>query len=47
MPKNLDIEAGSRTDRGRKAYLDFIEVYTFGRSTEDALKALEDIPVKS
>lgn len=47
MPKSLDIEESTRTDRGLKAYRDFIEVYTFGRSAEDALKALEDIPVKS
>lgn len=47
MPESLNIEAGSRTDRGLKAYRDFIEVYTFGRSAEDALKALEEIPVKS
>ena len=47
MPKSLNIEAGSRTDQGLKAYRDFIEVYTFGRSAEDALKALEDIPVES
>lgn len=35
MPESLNIEAGSRTDRGLKAYRDFIEVYTFGRSAED------------
>ena len=34
MPKSLNIEAGSRTDRGLKAYRDFIEVYTFGRSAD-------------
>lgn len=28
MPESLDIEAGSRTDRGLKAYRDFIEVCT-------------------
>lgn len=47
MPKSLDIEESTRTDRGLKAYRDFIEVYTFGRSAEDALKALEDIPAES
>lgn len=47
MPESLNIEAGSRTDRGLRAYRDFIEVYTFGRSATDALKALEDIPEKS
>lgn len=44
MPESLGIEAGSRTDRGLKAYRDFIEVYTFGRPAEEALKALENIP---
>lgn len=45
MPKSLNIEAGSRTDRGLKAYRDFIEVYTFGRSAEEVPKALENIPI--
>ena len=30
MPKSLEIEAGSTTDRGLKAYQDFISVYTLG-----------------
>ena len=47
MPESLNIESGTRTDRGLRAYRDFIEVYTFGRSARDALKALEDIPQKS
>ena len=47
MPESLNIEAGSKTDRGLKAYRDFIEVYTFGCSVEDALKALVNIPEKS
>lgn len=47
MPESLNIEAGSRTDRGLKAYRDFIEAYTAGRSAEDALKALENIPAES
>jgi len=47
MPKSLDIESGTRTDRGLKAYRGFIEVYTFGRSADDTLKALENIPVNS
>ena len=47
MPKSLDIEAGSRTDRGLKTYRTFIEVYTFGRSTENARKAMANIPVES
>ena len=47
IPKSLDIEAGSRTDRGLKAYRDFIEVYTAGRSADDALTVLENIPAES
>ncbi len=47
MPKSLDIEAGSRTDRGLKTYRTFIEVYTFGRSTENARRAMANIPVES
>lgn len=47
MPESLHIEAGSRTDRGLKAYRDFIEVFTFGRPAEDAKKALENIPIES
>ena len=47
MPESLHIEAGSRTDRGLKAYKEFIDMYTFGRSAEDAEKALENIPVDS
>ena len=29
MPESLNIEAGSRTDNGLKAYKDFVYVYTF------------------
>ena len=47
MSKSLNVEAGSRTDRGLKAYKEFIDMYTFGRSAEDAEKALENIPVDS
>ena len=48
MPESLNIEEGSRTDRGLKAYCEFIEVYTFWwRSEKDALEAIEDIPVES
>ena len=47
MPKSLNIEAGSRTDRGLQAYRDFIDVYTFARSINDTAKALENIPVES
>ena len=35
MPPELDIEESSQTDRGLKAYKDFIEVYTFNGKKED------------
>ena len=47
MSKSLNVEAGSRTDRGLKAYRGFIEIYTFGLPAEDAKKALENIPIES
>lgn len=47
MPESLRIEAGSRTDRGLKAYRDFVEVYTLGRSALETEKALERIPLDS
>ena len=47
MSKSLNVEAGSRTDRGLKAYRGFIEIYTFGRSAEEVPKALENIPIES
>lgn len=47
MPETLNIEAGSKTDRGLKAYREFIEAYTAGRSDKEALKALENIPTES
>ena len=47
MPETLNIEAGSRADRGLKAYREFIEVYTAGRSDKEALKALENISTES
>ena len=47
MPETLNIEAGSKTDHGLKAYREFIEVYTAGRSDKEALKALENIPTES
>lgn len=38
MPESLNIEAGSRTDNGLKAYKDFIYVYTFaGTEQKDLL----------
>lgn len=45
MPLELDIEEGSRTTRGLKAYKDFIEVYTFNGKKEDF--DLLNIPEKS
>ena len=45
MPPELDIKEGSRTDRGLKAYCDFIEVYTFNGRKEDF--DLLNIPEKS
>ena len=47
MPETLNIEAGSRTDHGLKAYREFIEAYTAGRSYKEALKALDNIPTES
>ena len=35
MPESLNIESGSRTDRGLKAYKEFLEIYTFGRKVEN------------
>ena len=45
MPESLDIEAGSQTDTGLKAYQDFIEVYTLGGTIHQ--DDLEKIPRKS
>ena len=44
MPESLDIEAGSRTDKGLKAYRDFISVYTFdgARNKPDLLNISEE-----
>ena len=41
MPESLNIECGSRTDRGLKAYKDFVYVYTFAGTEE---KDLLNIP---
>ena len=45
MPESLMIEAGSRTDKGLKAYRDFISVYTL----ENGITGLDllHIPQKS
>lgn len=44
MPESLDIESGSRTDRGLKAYKSFITVYTMDGTAE---KDLLNIPKES
>lgn len=41
MPESLNIECGSRTDRGLKAYKDFVYVYTFAGTEQ---KGLLNIP---
>ena len=45
MPESLNIEAGSRTDTGLKAYKDFIAVYTFDNAKNKP--DLLNIPKKS
>ena len=45
MPESLNIEAGSRTDRGLKAYRDFVEVYTLAGTMN--MDKLDAIPVES
>ena len=45
MPASLEIEAGSKTDRGLKAYQDFIEVYTLAGTRKDL--DLLNIPIES
>ena len=43
MPESLNIEAGSRTEKGLKAYKDFIYVYTFaGTEQKDLLNILKE-----
>ncbi len=44
MPETLHIEAGSRTDRGLKAYCEFLERYVYGKNAAEALIALKQIP---
>lgn len=44
MPESLDIESGTRTDRGLKVYRDFIEVYTLSGTLD---KDLSKIPLSS
>lgn len=45
MPESLNIEAGSRTDRGLKAYRDFVEIYTLAGTMN--MDKLDAIPVES
>lgn len=45
MPESMNIESGSRTDRGLKAYKEFLEIYTFGRKVENL--DLLNIPAES
>lgn len=44
MPESLNIEAGSRTEKGLKAYRDFVSVYTFdgARNKPDLLNIPEE-----
>lgn len=45
IPPELNIEAGSRTDRGLKHYRDFVEVFTLGGTMNT--EKLASIPKKS
>lgn len=47
MPKSLDIESGTRTENGLKAYRQFIESYISGKTAEHALESLRSIPAKN
>ena len=47
MPKSLDIESGTRTENGLKAYRQFIELYISGKTAEHALESLRSIPAKN
>lgn len=40
MPETLNIECGSRTDRGLKAYKDFVYIYTFAGTEEKDLLSI-------
>lgn len=44
MPESLDIELGSKMDRGLKAYREFVEGYIYGKNAKEAEKALQNIP---
>ncbi|MDO4563879.1 MAG: hypothetical protein Q4C12_08640, partial [Clostridia bacterium] len=45
MPESLNIEAGSRTDKGLESYRDFVDVYTLGGTIN--MDKLGEIPKKS
>lgn len=45
MPESLDIDAGSRTSTGLKAYQDFVEAYTLGGTIHQ--DDMENIPHES
>lgn len=45
MPSSLNIEAGSRTHRGLKAYREFVEVFTLGGTIN--MDKLSEIPLQS
>lgn len=47
MPESLNIEAGSRTERGLKKYKEFISEYLFDIKERNIEKILGKIPVKS
>ena len=46
MPESLNIEAGSRTNNGLKAYKDFIKVYTMDGTLEKDLLNIPPPPSK-
>lgn len=45
MPASMNIEAGSNTNKGMKAFTDFIEVYTLAGTRDDT--DLENIPAEA
>ena len=47
MPESLNIPTGLETENGLKAYQDFIKNYVYGKTAEEAIKSLENIPAES
>ena len=49
MPESLDIECGSRTDNGLKAYMEFLEIYTLSDNVAGTVKDLSllIVPIES